>query len=259
LVSGTAFDSASSGSGNTMPAGQFPYRTNPANVSTAIFGLPEMMPIASFTRTGTTVTATTVEAHGLATTDTVYVASPASVGVTCVAVTAVTANSFTYSTSTSGSVAATSGAYRKCDAGSFARAANVVTVTEAGHGLAANDIITAFVASGNAMNVTNASVTAVTPTTFTYTTGSSGAIGATAGFWVRTGLYNVASSVTGPANAYAVIPVEYCSDADLTNCAYVLPGNTPPGGFTFPAYVRFCQTQAQALAPGAVRDRKSVV
>src|SRR5438105_11360334 len=39
-------------------------------------------------------------------------------------------------------------------------------------------------------------------------------------FWVRTGLYNVASSVTGPANAYAVIPVEYCSDADLTNCAY---------------------------------------
>ncbi|TMI33808.1 MAG: hypothetical protein E6H41_13655, partial [Betaproteobacteria bacterium] len=31
LVSGTAFDSSSSSSGNTMPAGQFPYRTNPAN------------------------------------------------------------------------------------------------------------------------------------------------------------------------------------------------------------------------------------
>src|SRR5438309_3625323 len=104
------------------------------------------------------------------------------------------------------------------------------------------------------MNVTNANVTAVTATTFTYTTGTSGALGATAGFWVRTGLYNVASSVTGTANSYAVIPVEYCSDGNLTNCAYVLPGNTPPAGFTFPAYVRFCQTQAQALAPGAVSD-----
>ena len=253
LVGGTAFDPAA-GAGNTMPAGQFPYRTNPANASTAIFGLPEMMPIASFTRTGTTVTATTVEAHGLATTDTVYVASPASVGVTCVAVTAVTANTFTYSTSTSGSVAATSGAYRKCDAGSFARAANVVTVTEAGHGLAANDIITTFVASGNAMNVTNASVTAVTPTTFTYTTGSSGAIGATAGFWVRTGLYNAGTQIAGPAIAYAIVPVEYCSDPSLTNCVQVIPGNTPPAGFTLAAYVRFCQTQAQALAPGGVGD-----
>ena len=50
LVSGTAFDSASTS--NTMPAGQFPYRTNPANASTAIFGLPEMMSIGSFTRGG---------------------------------------------------------------------------------------------------------------------------------------------------------------------------------------------------------------
>src|SRR5437867_6736412 len=116
LVSGTAFDSSSSSSGNTMPAGQFPYRTNPANASTAIFGLPEMMPIASFARSGTTVTATTVTAHGLATTDKVYVPSPASVSVTCVAVTAVTTNTFTYSTSTSGTVAATDGSYRKCDA-----------------------------------------------------------------------------------------------------------------------------------------------
>src|SRR5205807_3928176 len=50
IVGGTAFDSASSSSGNAMPAGQFPYRTNPVNASTAIFGLPEMMSIGSFTR-----------------------------------------------------------------------------------------------------------------------------------------------------------------------------------------------------------------
>src|SRR5207253_1120083 len=118
LVSGTAFDSSSSSSGNPMPAGQFPYRTNPANASTAIFGLPEMMSIASFARINgsTTVTATTVEAHGLATADKVYVASPASVGVTCVAVTdatttdavtGVTTYKFTYSTAGSTAVAAT--------------------------------------------------------------------------------------------------------------------------------------------------------
>jgi len=248
LVSGTAFDSASTS--NAMPAGQFPYRTNPANASTAIFGLPEMMSIGSFTRSGGTATVTTIEAHGLTTSDKVYVTGTG-MNVTCAAVTGVTANTFTYA---SGSGSATTGSYRKCDAGSFVRALTTVTVTETGHGLAANDIITTFIAAGNAMNITNASVTAVTANTFTYTTGTSGLIGATAGFWVRTGLYNAATSVTGPANAYAVIPVEYCSDANLTNCAYVLPGNTPPAGFTFPAYVRFCQTQAQALAPGAVSD-----
>src|SRR5207253_1612402 len=158
LVSGTAFDSSSSSSGNTMPAGQFPYRTNPANASSAIFGLPEMMSIASFARINgsTTVTATTVEAHGLATADKVYVASPASVGVTCVAVTdatttdavtGVTTYKFTYSTAGSTAVAATNGSYRKCDASSFVRIAgsSTVTVTEiGGHGLAVNDIITTF-------------------------------------------------------------------------------------------------------------------
>src|SRR5437879_12976111 len=108
-----------------------------------------MMPTASLARTGTTVTATTVTAHGLATTVKCYVPSPASVSVTCVAVTAVTTNTFTYTTSTSGTVAATDGSYRKCDAGSFVRALSTVTVTETGHGLAANDIITTFIASGN--------------------------------------------------------------------------------------------------------------
>src|SRR5690349_4805911 len=76
VVSGTAFlDSSSSSTGTTMGPGEFPYRTNPANPSTAIFGLPEMMSIASFTRSSTTVTATTLTAHGLTTSDKIYVAS----------------------------------------------------------------------------------------------------------------------------------------------------------------------------------------
>jgi len=37
--------------------------------SNDVFGLPEMMPIGSFARAGSTVTATTVEAHGLTTSD----------------------------------------------------------------------------------------------------------------------------------------------------------------------------------------------
>src|SRR5581483_7009052 len=98
VVAGTAFDAAN-GAGNTMQPGQFPYRTNPSNDSSAIFGLPEMMSIASFTRSGSTVTATTVEAHGLTTSDKVFVTGT-SVNVTCAAVTAVTTNSFTYTTST---------------------------------------------------------------------------------------------------------------------------------------------------------------
>ena len=254
LASGTAFDSASSSSGNAMPAGQFPYRTNPANASTAIFGLPEMMSIGSFTWSSKTVTVTTIEPHGLTTSDTVYVTGTAgaSMDVICAAVTVVTANTFTYA-SNSGS--ASTGSYRKCDAGSFVRAVKTVTVTETGHGLAVNDIITTFVASGNAMNITNTPVTAVTATTFTYQTAGSGTITATAGFWVRTGLYNVGAQVAGPAIAYAIVPVEYCSDPSLTNCVQVLPGNTPPAGFEKnPAYVRFCQTQALALAPGGIGD-----
>src|SRR5436190_8059168 len=104
LVSGT------DDSGHAMSAGQFPYRTNKSNASfnivggvqTMVFGLPEMMPIGSFTRAGSTVTATTVEAHGLTTSDKVFVTSgTGGLAVICVAVNSTAnANTFTY---TSGS------------------------------------------------------------------------------------------------------------------------------------------------------------
>ncbi|PYR16397.1 MAG: hypothetical protein DMF98_28130, partial [Acidobacteria bacterium] len=258
LVSGTAFDSASTS--NAMPAGQFPYRTNPANASTAIFGLPEMMSIGTFVRTSpsTTVTVTTVESHGLVTNDQIYTATTnVTAASSCTTITKVDNNNFTYTSSLSTSQNP-SGSYRKCaklGVGTFVRGAtSTVTVTDLStpHGLVTSDVITTANVTGTGMNVT-AAVTKVDNNTFTYPSGSTGAQ-TSSGSWVRTGLYNVGSSVTGTANAYAVVPVEYCSDGNLTNCAYVLPGNTPPAGFTFPAYVRFCQTQAQALAPGAVSD-----
>src|SRR3989441_731648 len=246
LVSGTAFDSSSSSSGNAMPAGQFPYRTNPANASSAIFGLPEMMSLGSFARSGTTVTVTTVEAHGVAAGDRVFVTGTGTMDGTAFLVSAATANTFAY---TGGSgTGATNGSYRKHSTGTFTQAGTLVTVTSTAHGLVTSDVIAA--ASVGTTDI-GRSVTVLTANTFTFTSGGTHSGTFT---WVRTGLYNVARSVNGPANAYAVIPVEYCSDANLTNCAYVLPGNTPPAGFTLPAYVRFCQTQAQALAPGAVSD-----
>ena len=256
LVSGT------DDSGHAMSAGQFPYRTNKSNASfnvvggaqTMVFGLPEMMPIGSFTRAGSTVTATTVEAHGLTTSDKVFVTSgTGGLAVICVAVNSTAnANTFTYTSGSSGTITATSASYRKCDSGNFARSSGTVTVTTSGnHGLVVNDIVTTFVPTSSAMSVTSASVTAVTATTFTYAV-NGGTITSTAGFWVRNGLYNVASTVTGPALAYRIVPVEWCTDAALTDCNEYAPPATPPADHPFPAYVRFCRTQEEALAHGAV-------
>src|SRR5207302_1658083 len=94
------------------------------------------------------------------------------------------------------------------------------------------DVITTFVATGNAMNAGNVIVTVVNVTKFTYTVGTSGNIGNTAGFWVRNGLYNVASSVTGPAVAYRIVPAEWCADANLTDCIEVVPPAAPVCTYT---------------------------
>jgi type IV pilus assembly protein PilY1 len=256
LVSGT------DGFGTAHPAGRFPYRTNPANASTAVFGLPEMMSMGTFTRSGTTVTVTTLGPHEMVNGDQIYVDhSNNSFDVTCnapVAVTSTSATSFTYGVSGSGTINASAGTYRKCvasNANGFVRAGNVVTVSSNAHGLVTNDRLTTFVSGGNAMNVSNVSVTVVNADSFTYTTGTSGAIAATTGRWVRVGLYNDRNTTSSAAPAaYTITPVEYCADANLTNCVEVAPGNTPPAGFTNPAYVRFCRTQEQALSPGAISD-----
>ncbi|MGB5080316.1 MAG: PilC/PilY family type IV pilus protein [Burkholderiales bacterium] len=171
--------------------------------------------------------------------------------VTCAAVIRLDNNNFTY---VSGGTTAQNrtGFYRKCTPGSFSRSGSVVTVTAAGHGLVTNDIITTVV-SNSAMNVASTSVTFVDANTFTYTTGSLGTITpAVAGSWVRNGLYNAESAVNGPAVAYQITPIEHCRDPNLTDCIEVIPPATPPATHPFPAYVRFCRSQQEALAPGAV-------
>src|SRR5439155_8654454 len=225
LVSGT------DDSGHAMSAGQFPYRTNKSNASfkvvsgaqTMVFGLPEMMPIGSFTRAGSTVTATTVEAHGLTTSDKVFVTSgTGGLSVTCVAVASTAnANTFTYTSGSSGTITATSASYRKCvnlGNNTFVRAksSTTVTVTSTGHGLVTNDSITTSTSVSD-MDASPANVTVVDADTFTYDSSKNTAQSAS-GSWLRTGLYNVASTVNGPGLAYRIVPVEWCTDEALTDC-----------------------------------------
>src|SRR4029077_16439836 len=96
-------------------------------------------------------------------------------------------------------------------------------------------------------------------TTFTYTGSNSGSSLGSDLVWVRTSLYNFSTPLTAspalvapaPPVAYTIPPIEYCSDINLTTCQEVIPPAAPPSGF-FPAYVRFCKTQADPAARGAV-------
>ena len=379
--------------GNNLAAGQFPYRANVSSASTINFGLPEMMTTASFARSGSTVTATTIGKPSLTTSDKVYVnTGTAGLDVTCVAVASVSANAFTYASSTSGTIAATNGRYRKCGTGSFlrsgstvtvtssdglqvndivfvnatpvtfngtwARSGGTVTVTSAGHGLAVNDVVfvnpspsasvngswlrsggtvtvtsnnhgllvgdsvtvnpggsftagtftvasrtvnTFSYASGNGSQTTPASgtwsvpsfvvgvftvtsitantfsyasgtgagtpsgtwspntfdtgtftVTSVTPTSFSYSSSNGSTTTPANSTWVRTGLYNVVSSSNTAPAVYRISPLEYCRDLNLTDCVEVIPPAAPAAPYTIPAYVRFCRSQQEAIAPGAV-------
>jgi hypothetical protein len=253
--------------GHTLAQGQTPYRTQASNSSTQVFGLPEMMQQGIFIRntTGTgnfvgtptsTVRVTTVEAHGLVNGDTIFT-SATNMAVNCATVARLDNNNFTYVSAASTAQART-GSWRKCATGSFTSDNNgKVTVNSTGHGLVTNDQVTTFVNGQTGISLSNVTVT-VSGNTFTYTTTVKN-LAATAGFWARTGLYNNDNTVSGTAISYSVSPIEWCSDVNLTNCKEIYPLVTPPNKptgadsiFSIPAYVRFCKTQADALAPGSV-------
>jgi len=69
--------------------------------------------------------------------------------------------------------------------------------------------------------------------------------------------------VNGPPVTYQITPIEYCRDVNLTDCVEGIPPSSLPANpnpacspncaqYTIPAYVRFCKTQEEALAPGTV-------
>jgi type IV pilus assembly protein PilY1 len=247
--------------GTSLAAGQFPYRANVSSKSTINFGLPEMMTTASFTRSGSTVTATVIGKPSLAANDKVYVTTGSSgLNVTCATVTGTTATTFTYTTGTSGTIGATNGSYRKCDSGTWVRVGSVVTVTLINHGLQTNDLLLIDSNDNNQDKTTATAIAVVDANNFTYSGSSSGSsLSSGTVSWVRTGLYNVMSTSNGAPPVYSITPVEWCSDVNLTICKEFIPPIVPPakpGGadaaFSNPAYVRFCKTQADALAPGAV-------
>ena len=253
------------GQGNTIAtAGTFPYRTHLINSGTAIFGLPEMMAMGQFTRSGTTVTVTTLASHGMSNSDRVWVdSSNNNLDVACVTVSNVNAakTSFQYTTGGSGTINSTLGSFRKCDTASWSRptsgstsAQRVITVTtSAAHGLVTNDVVQVSSTTESGINGTfNITVPTSSTTTFTYSVSStpSTSTGTTANTtYVRTGLYNARDEVNGAAIAYTIVPVEYCSDANLTDCVA-----TQDSAHGVAAYVRFCQTQEQALAPDVISD-----
>jgi type IV pilus assembly protein PilY1 len=278
--------SAKDDTGTTMGAGQFPYRATATNksfgvvsgVQTNVIALPEMMQIGTFVRNTknnfigsptTTVKVTTVEQHGLAGngsagSDAVYTTTGTSnLNVTCVLVTKVDANNFTYN-STSSTAANTTGSWRKCTPATFTRSSNVTTVTGTGNGLVIKDQV-AIVASDTTFNTptttpAGAAVTAVATDTFKYANNAADVTTAVNGFYVRIGLYNQGTSSTNnPGVAYRIVPIEFCADATLTDCIQILPNAatpttaaTAPADHPFPAFVRFCRTQEEAVAHGPV-------
>lgn len=54
---------------------------------------------------------------------------------------------------------------------------------------------------------------------------------------------------TGNPFYYEILPREYCSDDQLVNCTL---STTPTGTFIYPAYVRFCSSEANANSTSAV-------
>ncbi len=217
---------------------------------------------ASYTRTGSTITVTK-STHGLSTGDLVTVAlGNTSLDATAAQITRVSNSVFRYSLSGSATVSTTAGGYtrvfstqyRKHDTGTFVQTGTtlVTVTTTTAHGLVTNDVITTSVPTGASATVASKAITVTSATTFTYT-GTTATINV-AGTWVRDGLYNVGTTISTPAMSYFITPIEYCTNANLTDCQQVIPPATPPSGYTFPAYVRFCQTQEQALAPGGIGD-----
>src|SRR5258708_25452888 len=175
-----------------------------AGASTAVsFGLPEMMPTGSFSRSGSVVTVNSVEAHGLTTSDKIFVTGTgtASIDLAFVAVASVpNANRFTYTSTASGAVTARNGSYRKYGPGTFSRSGSTVTVTATNVGLlvVTGDIIATFVAAGSPMNVTNATITVTGTNTVAYTTRTPGPHPPPPASALPTDLYNLDATPTAP-------------------------------------------------------------
>lgn len=263
-----------------------PFRYTSAHWRT---GYPEAPPINQFVRTssGSTVTVTTPDAHGLysgssavtiaasghypafstyqiiprtstgssgAGFDTCSSVNPATNCITAITITPTATNQFTYSKNSGAAVA-----YSQFDLivnmlrQKKSAADTTVYVTAPNHGLINGDKINVYAlapnntfTAGTGQHIgcsqgATQTVTYIDANHFTYVvtgcTWTGTADATVAGFFQKTGLFNIPKLRQSNAFYYSIQPVEYCSDAGLTTC---VASTTPTGGFTYAAPVRFC-------------------
>ncbi|HTT38550.1 MAG TPA: PilC/PilY family type IV pilus protein [Burkholderiales bacterium] len=143
-----------------------------------------------------------------------------------------------------------------------------VTVNFYNHMLVNGDVITVSGGtncSASGATVINAtySITAPyvgTPYNFQYQYKSSTSVtSCTAGkFTVTRNAYNSQLSGTSSGFYYTMTPIEYCTDKHLYNCALAGPGGTAPSGYSVAAYVRYCNSAANATAAAPVSSSSAI-
>jgi type IV pilus assembly protein PilY1 len=130
----------------------------------------------------------------------------------------------------------------------------VVTVNFYNHGMVVGDVITVS-GGGSSCQATNTKVTGVTtaagvPVSFTYNVGSTTACSGT--YTIKRQAYNTQLSGATSAYYFTIAPLEWCTGPHLTTCALPGPGNTAPPGYPVPAFMRYCNSAANAAAPAPV-------
>jgi type IV pilus assembly protein PilY1 len=231
----------------------------------------------SFTRSGSTVTGTTTAPHSLRIGDVITVTGAGGCSAPAAAITTIpssTTFTFVYGSYTPGCATgsvnyatlglpeqstpsfSSTGANNGTAGGVVNSSSRVVTVTHMNHGMVTGDIITVS-GGGNACNVTNATVTGVNAAagTFTYTVGSTN--NCSGAYTISRARYNVPKSQTGRPFFFTIRPVEYCYDANLIDCKAGTAAFTDivtGKPYTYPAYVRFCSSQALATQAVPVGD-----
>ncbi len=234
----------------TIAAGTGNYATLPAFSSVA----------ATYARSTTTVTMTKT-AHGLATGDSVLVdfTSGGALDGTYTVTGVPTADTFTFTTVASGTIAGGSTAtYVKLSefaavAATYARATTTVTITKAAHGLVVGEWIRADFTSGGALDGVYQIATVPTANTFTVTTVASGTIaaGSTLNFYPR----SAPGSYYRAGQTVKVTKIAHGFQAGDVLSVHFITGGAADGAYTVVAsldvdHFTFTTAATGTIAPG---------
>jgi type IV pilus assembly protein PilY1 len=118
-----------------------------------------------------------------------------------------------------------------------------VTVTFQNHGLIPGDVIEVTGGANCTTGAAGALVGTVTANTFTYNAVTANGQCGAAVYTIKRRPANIRKAMNGAPFYFTLSPTEYCSDLHLTTC---IAATAPTGNFTFPAYVRYCSSDAFA-------------